>query len=238
MDLGRIGNYIAQKRVEKRITQEKLAEKLGVSRTTVSKWERGTIAPDISMLLPLSEILGVDVNELLNGESKEKEKSQSDINTVDIILYYSNNYKKKYLKIIIIIALILCFTIATFFVIDYTKYDSNIINIEENGFYVSGYMFDSKVKDIIIIKNVQQNDQYIGTDKEIFVKEINFSLFSDGNVIYSSINSYNDVSLNDALKEFYVVVDNGSNIKPNNLYVQLDVKDTENNSHKYILDLD
>ena len=70
MDLEKIGNFIASLRKEKGLTQEKLGEALGVSSKTISKWERGVNAPDISLLNSLSSILEVDVEELLNGQTK------------------------------------------------------------------------------------------------------------------------------------------------------------------------
>ena len=47
-----IGSYIARKRREQNLTQEQLAQQLGVSNKTISKWERGNGFPEISLLLP------------------------------------------------------------------------------------------------------------------------------------------------------------------------------------------
>jgi transcriptional regulator with XRE-family HTH domain len=68
MDLGKIGKYIAQKRQEKGLTQEGLAEKLDISNKSVSKWERGVCLPDANNMARLCEIFGVSYNELLSGE--------------------------------------------------------------------------------------------------------------------------------------------------------------------------
>lgn len=68
MDLIKIGKFIATCRKEKKITQEKLAEKLYVTDRAVSKWERGLSLPDASKMLDLCNILDINVNELLNGE--------------------------------------------------------------------------------------------------------------------------------------------------------------------------
>ena len=70
MNLEKVGNFIAELRKEKGLTQEKLGEQLGVSGKTISKWERGVNAPDIALLNSLSTILGVDIKEILNGERK------------------------------------------------------------------------------------------------------------------------------------------------------------------------
>lgn len=59
MDQILIGSYIAQKRKEKNMTQAKLAERLGVSNKTVSKWETGKCIPDYSVIEPLCSELGL-----------------------------------------------------------------------------------------------------------------------------------------------------------------------------------
>ena len=66
------GVFLAQLRREKGWTQKDLAEKLYVSDKAVSKWERGLSVPDVSLLLPLAELLGVSVTELLEGRRLEE----------------------------------------------------------------------------------------------------------------------------------------------------------------------
>lgn len=61
MDKVKIGQFIAKCRKEQKLTQEQLAEKLGVSKNAVSKWERGICLMDMSLLKPLSELLQVSV---------------------------------------------------------------------------------------------------------------------------------------------------------------------------------
>ena len=68
MNQKKIGKFIAECRKEKKLTQEALGEKLGISDRAVSKWERGLNLPDASLMLELSNILNISVNELLNGE--------------------------------------------------------------------------------------------------------------------------------------------------------------------------
>ena len=63
-----IGSYIAKKRREKNLTREQLAEKLGVSNKTVSKWENGRCMPDYSIIEPLCKELSVTLSELPDGE--------------------------------------------------------------------------------------------------------------------------------------------------------------------------
>ncbi len=64
-------SFLAQLRKEQALTQKELAEKLFVSDKAVSKWERGLSLPDIQLLIPLAELLGVTVTELLEGQRVE-----------------------------------------------------------------------------------------------------------------------------------------------------------------------
>ena len=62
------GNTIRQLREARKLTQAELAERIGVSSKTISKWETAKGLPDISLLRPLSQALGISVIELMNGE--------------------------------------------------------------------------------------------------------------------------------------------------------------------------
>ena len=62
------GTAIRQLRESRSMTQAVLAEKIGVSSKTVSKWETAKGLPDISLLQPLAQALGISVIELMNGE--------------------------------------------------------------------------------------------------------------------------------------------------------------------------
>ena len=69
MDQVKIGRFIAQKRKELGLTQRELADKLEIGDKAVSKWECGRGMPDNSIMVPLCNLLGINVNELLSGES-------------------------------------------------------------------------------------------------------------------------------------------------------------------------
>ena len=73
MDLIKIGKYIAGKRKSLGMTQKQLAEKLGMSDKSVSKWERGVCLPDVSVYKELCSILGISLNEFLAGEDIAQE---------------------------------------------------------------------------------------------------------------------------------------------------------------------
>ena len=68
MDLIKIGKFIAMQRKQNQLTQAQLAEKLNITDRAISKWETGKALPDSSIMLELCKILGITVNDLLNGE--------------------------------------------------------------------------------------------------------------------------------------------------------------------------
>lgn len=67
IDKEAFGAFIASLRKEKGYTQQELADRLYISNKAISKWECGQSLPDISLLMPLGELLGVSVTELLEG---------------------------------------------------------------------------------------------------------------------------------------------------------------------------
>lgn len=105
MDTLKIGKFIALKRKEKNMTQEELARILGVTNKTVSRWENGNYMPDLSLLKPLSEALGVSLNELLSGE-EDVDVQKADEN-ISNITNYSNLVIKKIFKNIYIFIMVL-----------------------------------------------------------------------------------------------------------------------------------
>lgn len=96
MDSIKTGQFIAQIRKEKEMTQRQLAEELFISDKTVSKWETGKGMPEVSLMLPLCEALGISVNELLCGErlSEENYKEKAEENIVNLISEKQNNIRR------------------------------------------------------------------------------------------------------------------------------------------------
>lgn len=71
MDARNTGALIAQRRKALGLTQKQLAERLLVSDKAVSKWENGASYPEVTLLPPLAQILGLTVDELLAGAVRE-----------------------------------------------------------------------------------------------------------------------------------------------------------------------
>ncbi len=102
MDNVKIGKLIAECRKSKKLTQKGLADKLGVTDKSVSKWENGNCLPDVSLYMELCEILGITLNEFFLGERiKEDEfKEKADQNLLKALesSTFSLEEKIKYWK--------------------------------------------------------------------------------------------------------------------------------------------
>lgn len=94
IDKSKFGAFISELRKEKGITQKELAGKLFISDKAVSKWETGHSVPDITLLVPLSEILEVTVTELLECRRMEKEMNVAQMdNVVKRVIHLSEEEK-------------------------------------------------------------------------------------------------------------------------------------------------
>ena len=90
------GKFIAQKRKEKNLTQEQLAEKLGVSNKTISKWETGKCMPDYAVVKSLCEELEITVAELMDGEMAQERSTRTyDDEQIMDLLKERRNWKSK-----------------------------------------------------------------------------------------------------------------------------------------------
>lgn len=131
MDLIKIGKFIATCRKEKGITQENLAEKLYVTDRAVSKWERGISLPDASKMLDLCRILGITVNELLNGEKITKKDYDEKTNELLVELTKKEEIKNKRMLIDMWVLMIttLIFYIAIILISSYTLKEGKLFGI-------------------------------------------------------------------------------------------------------------
>lgn len=102
-----VGKFITQKRKGKNLTQEQLAEKIGVSNKTISKWETGKCMPDYSVIELLCEELNITLAELMNGEEDEKSIHTYDNEQIMKMLKEIQNLKAKKKLIIGFILLVM-----------------------------------------------------------------------------------------------------------------------------------
>ena len=135
MDQNKSGKFIAKLRKEKNMTQEQLAEKMGVSINAVSKWERGLSFPDVSLYKKLCKELGINIEELINGEkdTSEEAKEKAILSTIK----ETNKIKKNSKKLLIILSTI--FVVIVCGLIYYNK------NLKVNLVNDSDYLYDEVI---------------------------------------------------------------------------------------------
>ncbi|MBQ3559248.1 MAG: helix-turn-helix transcriptional regulator [Agathobacter sp.] len=105
MDQIKIGKFIADMRKEQNLTQLDLAEKLGISNKTISKWECGNGMPDYAVMESLCDALKINVNELLSGErlpSQDYHKKAEE-NMMNLMQESSENYKREKKEMLLVI---------------------------------------------------------------------------------------------------------------------------------------
>ena len=101
MNSNKIGILIYKRRKDKNLSQQELADKLGVTDKSIGNWENGRNMPDLSLFKPLCDELNITINDLLSGEKIDKDKYQEKfeeniVNTID----YSTKRINKYSNII------------------------------------------------------------------------------------------------------------------------------------------
>lgn len=113
MNQQKIGAFMRELRLDKGLTQEQLAERLGVSNRSVSRWENGNNLPDLSLLLELAKLYGVGVDEILDGNRKETHMDEQTAEAIEKVADYANEEKlrlTKILRVLLIVALIMSVT--------------------------------------------------------------------------------------------------------------------------------
>lgn len=190
--LVRIGEYIAKLRKENGYTQKTLSEKLFVGEKTVSKWERGIVAPDIDIIKSMSKLFNVSVEEIINGESFENNYDNKESATITAVKIYSEQTKKKSIRIVVLIFSLLVFTFTTIFLVDHHyRWSINKFSVDDI-FHISGYFFQNNSEAKIVINKIIFDDTNAGTENEIKTNKINVDFYSNDELICSNENNYPD----------------------------------------------
>lgn len=201
MDLNKISNLIKTKRKELELTQEELAQKLFVTEKAISRWETGRGTPDISLLIPLSKELKIDVSELLNGEENKKDNIETLIEYNEITKSNKFNFQ---IKLIIALYFLSIFTFLIYLRFEYDP------NIELNYFLRLFIVITASI--FIIIGNKIYGNNYVEKVKDknkitklsqtiIFIYYIvllfNMVVFAR----YNNIDSYNIIPFKEIIEQ-------------------------------------
>lgn len=223
MDQEKIGNIIKKIRKNNNLTQNDLANSLGVTYQAVSKWENGKNIPDIAILKEISKKYNVDITELLDVENKKVTKVKS---TIGIILFI----------IIVIISLSILIM---------NKEDNfNMQEIKSSCEYydIKGVVAYTKSKSSIYISDIE----YCGKKDENLYRTITCNLYeklNDKTTKITSCKRKKNTTLEEFLKEVKINVDNYKSMcnkfSKAELYLEIETDKGEGiNTHKIPLELD
>ena len=210
MNQEKVGQLIKKLRQDNKLTQAELAEKLGVTYQAVSKWENGKNVPDIATLKEISKLFNIDIDDIINGEKKEKIK---------------NNNKYLITGIGIIALLFIFILILSIHIINNNhedKIEINDISATCEKFNVTGSLVHSNDKSYIRISNIE-----FCADDDVVYKEIECTLYEkNGNIInkITSCNKGYNVKLKDHLSMVKLSRDDYTSIcsiKNKELYIEI-----------------
>lgn len=173
MNQEKIGKFILKCRKEKDITQQELADKLGITDRAVSHWENGRSLPDVSLYKDLCNILGISLEELINGEkdNSNKAKEKAIISVVHEKNRIKNNSKKIIISLITIFVLIIILFV-------FINNKSKIYLVSD-----SDYLYD-EVIDFIRSREFEMNDDSKKKDFNVFYSYHGFGIEKDNEYKY------------------------------------------------------
>ena len=120
MDQQKTGRFLKELRKAKNLTQEQLAERLDISRRTVSRWETGNNMPDISLLVELAEFYNVSIPEIIDGERKSETMEREVKEVAEKMSDYAGTEKETLIKNIRNLSLMGVCALAVYFLLDIT----------------------------------------------------------------------------------------------------------------------
>ena len=219
MDQNKIGNLIKELRKKDNLTQEKFAEKYGVTYQAVSKWENGKNIPDISLLKQICDDYNINIDDLLKGKNNS-----------------NKNDRKK--VIYIVIGCIILLILVVFLIFHDDSFTFKTVTSNCSNFEISGSIAYNKNKSYLYISNIdycgeKDNNLYIKIDcilyeiKDNIKKEIGSSSYDKGVKI----------KLNDFLKDVNFNIDNFSreckNIEDGNIELEINATMEDSNIITY-----
>lgn len=225
--LQEIGKRIAKLRKEKNLTQQELANLIYVSDKTISKWERGVGAPDLSILESLATNLGVTVQELICGSHSEK----SNHSTIDgIKLYVNENKKGIFKKYIKIFACVIFAFILIYLADNYNKW--KVTYFESKGdFNVMGYSFHNNKETKVIFDKIVYNSELVGTIDEPKTNYLKVSLYCGEKELYYKESYFDEMTyFHECFENYALIYESNKKISDKelqSLFLRIEYKDED-----------
>ena len=223
MDQEKFGKFIKEIRQKHNLTQKEFAEKYHVSYQAVSKWENGKNMPDTALIKQISEDFNISLEELYNGEFK-------------------NRKKKKLILFSALILLIIVFMII--FLILFKEDDFQFKTLSANcpNFTISGNIAYNDKKSAIYISNIE----YCGGEETEKYKNIECILYEKNGQAENEISSYkykgkDKIDLEEFLKEVTFTIDDYEKTckvyKDNTLFLKVNASDDKHKITTYEIPL-
>ena len=233
MDINKIGRFIKELRLEKNISQNQLSEEIHVTRQAISNWENGKAIPDSDILLTLSSLFKVSINEILSGE---RNTSESNLQDITLQLIDENNDKRRKIKRILltstisIVSLFLIF-LGFYFINNYNSIKVYSVNGKSTSFKTyNGIFVTTRNKFYLRLGKIRSRGQN-NIDRVNKVKL--FYLNKDNRKVVILENDKTDILLDEdfGYKEYFY--SNNLNTILNNMYLEI----TYNEKEKEIINL-
>ena len=215
MEQDKIGRFIAECRKKQKLTQAQLAEKLGVTSKSISRWENGKTMPDVSLFEPLCKELSISVSELLKGEENNAVENQIDISSQplvepELLVEYSEYLKRKTRNTTIfkttvnttvcLLLVLFIVTISTLLITNKTFFKDTYIGMQNQEIFIPRYSYFHKESGFTVAIFYSFKSE-VQLEKEIneYMKE--FDYYSD--------ESWSGYKKDDLCIQRYEVVDKG-----------------------------
>lgn len=221
--LTKMGKFIADLRKKKEYTQKQLAELLDVSDKTVSKWEQGILAPDVTILKPLAQALDTNIDSIVNGENHQS--------------IFKYNIERKKSKFMILFSILSIF-IAVFSFCCGRKGSYELYKLKSSGvFNVDGYIINCDNESIFVIEKLILNDSNISVKDEI-LKSVSLDIYSNKKLIYTkNFNDGNSFTLQEFLNNSFIIFEDETNNDKSQLNLQINFFNLDNVRFSYTIDL-
>ena len=179
MDQIKIGSFLKELRMEKGLTQAKLAEQLNTTNRSVSRWETGSTLPDISILIELADFYEVDIKEIIDGERKSENMTENLKETLVTVADYSKRTNNKKMAKVIVLLSLMFVVLLTLVIIVFGSRSRGIDNSDMYPVYRQVYI-DKEVTDELlrdyILSERSKSEPY--SDSENIATFTAFAIFS------------------------------------------------------------
>ena len=238
MDAIKVGNFIRELRKKNNLTQKALGAKYGITYQAVSKWERGLNIPDISLLREMSKDFNVSLEDILDGEVKEKKvkKEKKEKKEKEPRLIYPYVFGVIGFTFIVLLIVLLLLNKGG------KDFEFKTLSTTCEEFKVTGVIAYNSEKSSINISSID----YCGGDDDTLYDEISCELFEEEGKTKTSIAKCNkagkETKLEDYLKDIEIKVDNYEQqcktYAHNKIYLEIKAgKDKKTTVYKIDLDL-